>query len=521
MRLSAFTWRQLLLLSTLPSLLFLSFSLQAQNTSALPDFTALDAYYEKSRQDWDVPGMAIAIVKNDSIVFAKGYGVLNNKTGGPVNANTIFGIASNTKAYTAAALAMLVEEGKLDWHDPVTKYLPYFQLYNPYVSQAINIRDLLSHRVGLPTYSGDLLWYNTTYSREEIVRRARFLKPTYAFRDGYGYSNLMFIAAGQVIEAVSGQTWENFIRTRILQPLGMQQTYLSVKELTGKPNIASPHGFDAQRKPVPTTFNPWDAWNPAAGIFTSVNQHAQWLRLQLNRGTYKGKRIFSEKSSHEMWAPVQSLPISPEAKKNIPSTHFSATGLGWFLTDYQGCKIVGHGGGHEGMNSRTVLVPEENLGFVVLTNSMSSIMTALANRTIDAFLNVPNPRDWSQINLATVKASEAGAGQPAGTPSTKTKIVAATSKKFIGRYTSTLYGDAIITETNKALQLQLVAAPTLGGKLISNQENIFDLQWKNPYALLTPTQVRFFTNPEGILEMRLDANNPDFIFSELEFKKVK
>ncbi|PSR54409.1 serine hydrolase [Adhaeribacter arboris] len=521
MRLLAFHRPRLVLLLFLISLLRFSSSLQAQNKSALPDLAALDAYYEKARQDWEVPGMAIAIVKNDSVVFAKGYGVLNSKTGGLVNANTIFGIASNTKAYTAAALAMLVDEGKLNWHDPVTKYLPYFQLYNPYVSQAATIRDLLSHRVGLATYSGDLLWYNTTYSREEILRRAKFLKPTYAFRDGYGYSNLMFIAAGQVIEAVSGQTWENFIRTRILQPLGMQQTYLSVRELAGKSNIASPHGFDGQHKPVPTTFTPWDAWNPAAGIFTSGNQQAQWLILQLNRGTYKGKRIFSEAASREMWAPVQPLSISSEAEKNNPSTHFSATGLGWFLTDYQGRKMVAHGGGHEGMNSRTVLLPEENLGFVVLTNSMSSIMTALGNRTVDAFLSVPNARDWSQFYLAAVKARQAGAGQAAPTTPTATKLAPTASKKFTGRYTSPLYGDAIITETRNELQLQLVAAPSLGGKLIPNKENIFDLQWKNQYALLTPTQVRFFTNPEGTLEMRLDANNPDFIFSELEFKKVK
>ncbi|QNF31740.1 beta-lactamase family protein [Adhaeribacter swui] len=224
---------------------------------ALPDLKKLDAYYEKARKDWNVPGMAIAIVKNDSMIFAKGYGVLNAKTGGQVNSNTLFGIASNTKAFTAAALGILVDEGKLNWNDPVTKYLPYFQLYNPYVTQAVTIRDLLSHRVGLPTYSGDLLWYNTTYSREEILRRARFLKSTYAFRDGYGYSNIMFIAAGQVIEAISGQKWEDFIRTRFFQPLGMNQSYVSVGELKDKPNQASPHGFNANQQPVPVFSSHW------------------------------------------------------------------------------------------------------------------------------------------------------------------------------------------------------------------------------------------------------------------------
>ena len=490
----------------------------------LPDLKQLDNYYEKARKDWNVPGLAIAIVKNDSIIFSKGYGVLNAKTGGEVNGNTLFGIASNTKAFTAAALAMLVDEGKLNWHDPVTKYLPYFQLYSPYVTQAITIRDLLSHRVGLPTYSGDLLWYNTTYSREEILRRARFLKPTYEFRDGYGYSNIMFIAAGQVIEAISGQKWEDFIRTRIFQPLGMNQSYVSVRELNGKPNQAFPHGFDENQNPVPTTFAIWDSWNPAAGIFTSVNQHAQWMRLQLNRGTYKGKRIFSEAASREMWAPVQPLPVSKDAEVISPSTHFSATGLGWFLTDYQGRKIVAHGGGHEGMNSRVVLVPEEKLGMVILTNSMSSIMASLANCTLDAFLKVPNGRDWSQFYLATVKANT---NRINSLPVSK---VALSVKKelplplsaYSGTYTSPLYGDATVTITKGSLQLQLVAAPTLNGKLNLWQPNIFDLDWQNDYALLTPTRVRFLPGPDGsITDMRLDANNPDFIFAELEFHKVK
>ncbi|PIQ22558.1 MAG: serine hydrolase, partial [Cytophagales bacterium CG18_big_fil_WC_8_21_14_2_50_42_9] len=219
-------------------------------TGPAVDLNRLDAYYQQALKDWQVPGMAIALVKNDSVIFAKGYGVLNAQTGGPVDANTLFGIASNTKAFTAAALAMLVDEGKIKWDDPVVKYLPYFQLYNPYVTQAITIKDLLSHRVGLATFSGDLLWYNTTYSREEIIRRARFLQPVYGFRDGYGYSNLMFIAAGQVIETVAGQSWESFIQQRFFQPLGMTRSYTSVRDLAGKTNVATPHGFDEKHNPV-------------------------------------------------------------------------------------------------------------------------------------------------------------------------------------------------------------------------------------------------------------------------------
>ena len=517
-----FTRNWLLLL-----LAFVTLQVTAQSPArkATPNLDQLDAYYQKALKDWDVPGMAIAIVKDDSVIFAKGYGVRDLKAGGQVDANTVFGIASNTKAYTAAALGILVDEGKISWNDPVTKHLPYLQLYSPYVTQQLNIKDLLSHRAGFKTFSGDLLWYNTTYSRREIVERARHLKPAYGFRDGYGYSNVMFIAAGEVIEAVSGKTWEAFIKERFFTPLGMTRSYTSVSELAGKENVASPHGSDVNNKPYPTTFTAWDNWNPAAGIFTSVNQQAQWMRLQLNRGTYKGKRIFSEDASRTMWTAHNPLPISRQAEANVPSTHFSAAGLGWIMTDYEGRKVMAHGGGHEGMNSRTVLVPEENLGIVILTNSMSSIMSPLANYTLDQFLGVQNGRDWSQTtlnNIATARKAQEEA--EAKTPKEKVRKSKPMMdlEAYAGTYHSALYGDATITVQNKQLVLQLAPAPALGGTLTHWQHDIFNLEWKNNFALLTPTRVRFIIGPDGkVAEMRLDANNPDFHFDELEFKKTK
>ncbi|MFD2246536.1 serine hydrolase [Pontibacter ruber] len=496
----------------------------AQQAKTNVDLARLDAYYEKALKAWDVPGMAIAIVKNDSVIFAKGYGVLNNKTGGKVDANTVFGIASNTKAYTAAALGILVDEGKIKWSDPVKKYLPYLQLYNPYVTENLTIEDLLCHRVGFKTYSGDLLWYNTRYSRREVLERARHLKPEYGFRDGYGYSNLMFIAAGEVVEAVSGKTWEAFIKERFFTPLGMSRSYTSVNELAGQSNIASPHGNDENGKPYATALNPWDNWNPAAGIFTSVNQHAQWMRLQLNRGSYKGKRLFSEDASRQMWTAHNALPVSKQAETNIPSTHFSAAGLGWMLNDYEGRKVVSHGGGHEGMNSRTVLVPEEKLGVVILTNSMSSIMTPLANYTLDQFMQVQQGRDWSQFYLDNMaKAKKAKEEAQAKAPKEKVRKTKPTMdlQAYAGTYNSPLYGEATITVKDGKLVLQMGPAPLLGGTLKHWQHDIFDLEWKNKYALLTPTKVRFLVGEDGkIAEMRLDANNPDFHFDELEFSKV-
>ncbi|GAB2526216.1 serine hydrolase [Rufibacter soli] len=494
---------------------------------AQADLQKLDAYYQKALKDWNVPGMAIAIVKNDSVVFAKGYGVRDQQKGGAVDANTLFGIASNSKAYTAAALGMLVDEGKLSWDDKVIKYLPYLQLYDPYVTQNLNIRDLLSHRVGLQTFSGDLLWYNTTYSRKEILQRAKYLQPSYPFRGGYGYSNLMFIAAGEVLEAVSGKTWEQFIQERFFKPLGMTRSYISVNQLKGVDNVAAPHANPTQEggKPVPTVLTAWDSWNPAAGIFTSVTQDAQWLKLQLNRGTYKGQRLFSEAVSHTMWTMHNPTPVSQQAEAINPSTHFSGAGLGWMLNDYQGRKIVSHSGGHEGMNSRTLLVPEEKLGIVILTNSMSSITAPLANYTVDQFLGITNGRDWSQFSLdLAAKNRQAQKATEAKKPKVKLPKAKLTRDlgAYAGTYASPLYGNATVTLQNGKLVLALAAAPALGGELSLWQPDIFDLAWKNNFALLTPTRARFLPGPDGtIQELRLDANNPDFHFSELEFTRVK
>ncbi|MCJ8165402.1 serine hydrolase [Pontibacter sp. E15-1] len=487
------------------------------------DLQQLDAYYQQALQDWGVPGMAIAIVRNDSVVFAKGYGVLNNETGGKVDANTLFGIASNSKAYTAAALATLVDAGKISWTDKVRQYVPYLQLYDPFVTENLTIEDLLCHRVGFKTFSGDLLWYNTTYSREEIIRRMRYLKPAYGFRDGYGYSNLMFITAGEVIENVTGKTWENYIKETFLQPLGMDRTYTSVNDLKGVRNVASPHGFNADGKPYATTLTAWDSWNPAAGIFTSVSQQAQWMRLQLNRGTYKGKEIFSEAASRDMWTVHNPFAVSQQAEAETPSTHFTGAGLGWFLSDYEGRKLIYHGGGHEGMNSRTVLVPEENLGIVILTNSMSSIMAPLGNYTVDQFLGMANGRDWSRFKLdAAAKAKQEAEAGKAKEKRRRKSSPTMNLKAYTGTYRSQLYGDATVSLKNGTLELQLLPAPTLSGTLGHWEHDIFTLDWKNDYALLHPTKVRFLIGEDGaIAEMRLDSDNPDFHFDELRFVKAK
>src|SRR6185369_14864002 len=310
----------------------------------------IDAYAEQVMTDWKGPGMAIAIVKDDKVVFQKGYGVRELGKQDKVDENTLFAIASNTKAFTTASLAVLVDEGKLNWNDKVSKYLPDFQMYDPWVTSELTIRDIVSHRVGLDTFSGDLLWYDTTYSTDEIIRRVRYLKPVSSFRSRYGYQNLMFIAAGRVVEKVSGKPWADFVSERILKPLGMNRTTTSVRDM--KDNFAMPHNESGGAlRPLPPGY-----LNDAIGavrLNSSVADLSKWIRLQLGRGTCEGKKIFSEEQSWQMWQPNTMQPISEAASKNNPTRHFLAYGMGWGMYDYYGRKIINHSGGLDGMLSYT------------------------------------------------------------------------------------------------------------------------------------------------------------------------
>ena len=348
--------RTLRLLLVLSFLVLLSGSgarvLQAQT----PDLGELDARFAQAQRDWPVPGFAVVIVKDGQTVLMRGYGERALGSGEPVDEHTLFAIASNSKAFTSASLAMLVEEEKLSWDDPVQKHLPYFQLYNPYVSSEMRIRDLLSHRSGLGTYSGDLLWYGTDYSAEEVVRRTRYVPQTGAFRASYGYSNLMFIAAGEVVAAASGMAWADFVESRILQPLGMNRTVTSTTDLSRMDNVATPHKNWVDRVEPIDWYN-WDAMAAAGGIISSVSDMANWLKLQLGNGEAGGTRLFSEASSWEMWTVHSARAVSAGSRRTTPSTHFRGYGLGWGLNDDRGRLVVSHGGGYDGMFSRVVLIP--------------------------------------------------------------------------------------------------------------------------------------------------------------------
>jgi CubicO group peptidase (beta-lactamase class C family) len=455
------------------------------------------------------------------LVFAKGYGIRELGAEGEVDEHTLFAIASNTKAFTAAALARLVDEGRIDWDDHVVEYLPYFQLYSPYVTQEMRVRDLLCHRSGLGTFSGDLLWYGTSYGPDEVVRRARYLEPAGAFRASYGYSNLMFIAAGEIVPAETGISWDEFVQTEFLEPLGMDRTVTSTASLDGMSNVATPHG-EKDGRVVSLYWYGWDNMAAAGGIISSVSDMAKWLKLQLNRGTLDGVAFFSEENSRTMWTPHNSFPVSKRSEELFPSTHFRAYGLGWGLMDYLGRKVVSHGGGYDGMFSRVVLVPEEKLGMVILTNGMTSIQTALAYRILDAYLGGAE-RDWSSEYLE--RAAEAKQAKRDYWEELESERVHDTQpslalEDYTGTYGGDLYGDATVTLEDGRLVVQFQPNPDLQGELSHWHYDTFQVNWRKDFAWFGKGTVQFVMDSSGeIVEMKFDVPNDDLWFYELEFVK--
>ncbi len=503
-------------------LLFLVFPIFVFAQSLDDKLKEIDAYAEKTRQDWNVPGIAVAIVKDDKVIFAKGYGVRELGKTEKVDENTLFAIASNSKAFTTASLAILIDEKKLSWDDKVVKYLPEFQLYNPYVTSELTIRDLVSHRSGLDTFSGDLLWYETTYSADEILRRVHFLKPKSSFRSQFGYQNLMFIAAGKVIERVSGKTWSQFVTERILTPLGMSRTTTSVKSL--KDNYSMPHNESGGKLRVLHLGNV-DGASAAAGLNSSVADIAKWLRLQLGRGKVDGKQILSEPRAGEMWSANTILGTNPFPVKDAPTRLFSAVGLGWFLNDYRGRKVVSHGGGLDGMISQTAMMPEENLGLVVLTNSETGVNTIVQNKIFDVFLDAPK-RDWSAERLERSKqtkikqAEEDAKLVAARVANTKSSL---SLKDYAGSYVDQLYGNATVAEENGKLVLRFVQSPNFVADLEHWHYDTFQIKWRPSVAYNFPRGLVTFTIDKmgKTDEMKIDQPNNDFWFYELEFHRSK
>ncbi len=521
MLLRSIRFTQVFLLAIVLPVLALPLVAQTRTTDAR--LKEIDEYSARAGVAWKVPGFAVAIVKDDRVVFAKGYGVLELGKAPAVDENTLFAIASNSKAFTAAALAILVDEGKVKWDGKVREHLPSFELYDPYVTRELTIRDLLSHRSGLATFGGDLLWYESDYSRDEILRRIRLLKPASSFRSRFGYQNILYLAAGEVVARVSGKSWDEFVKERFFAPLAMKRTVISHADLLNSSNVAMPHN-EVDGKTRAIRYGKVDNIGAAGAIKSSVVDMSQWLRLQLSRGTYEGRKLFSATASREMWTPHTVFSgISEQAEKFNPTRHFNLYGLGWILSDYQGRLLVSHGGGLHGMTSQVALMPEEKLGVVVLTNSETPISNILANKVFDVFLGVP-ARDWSSEFLARVKNSAAASKEAdrkrelSRVPQTKLSLPLSA---YAGTYSGEMFGDAKVTEEQGKLVLRFLPSPFFVGDLEHWHFDTFRVQWRDSIVYPFPRGfVTFTLNAQGrVDEMKIDVPNPDFDFKELEFKR--
>ena len=484
----------------------------------------LDAFAERVLEAFDVPGMAVAVVKDGEVVVAKGYGVRTLGQPEPVDENTIFAIASNTKAFTAAAMAMLVDEGKLDWDDPVIDHLPWFQMYDPYVTREITIRDLLTHRAGLGLGAGDLLfWPSTTYTTGEIIRRIRHIRPATSFRSSYAYDNILYNVAGEVIREVTGTPWDETIRSRIFAPLGMTRSSTSTTSFLPGDNVATPHAR-AEGKLIPTDYMVIDNNAPAGAINSCVSEMASWMIVQLAEGRIDAgsegeTRIFSEEQSRKMWSGQTIRPVNPDPPPSLKAiqSHFNLYGLGWGLSEYRGRKTVSHTGGLMGMLSRVILVPELDLGVVVLTNQEAGgAFMATSTYILDGYLGAP-PTDWiaafleaDALRKAKAEKVVAETGSSRNADSRPSLDLAA----YAGTYRDAWYGDVVLTLEGNGLVVTFTHTPLLVGDLEHWQYDSFLVRWRKR-DLNADAYVSFALRPDGSIDnMKIVPASPlvDFSF---------
>jgi len=446
-------------------------------TSVIAQF---DADVAKAVKAWNAAGLAVAVVRNDSLLFAKGYGVRELGKPEPVDADTRFAIGSTTKAMTVLALGMLVDEGKVRWDAPVIEYLPNFRLSDPYVTREVTVRDILTHRTGLG--NADLLWASTDFSAEEIFKRTGTLPLAYSFRSGFVYQNIMYALAGDIVRAVSGMSWDAFLETRIFAPLGMKATVTRLSGITGKPNVAAPHGYvnDSLRVVENRSVDPVA---PAGSVWSSVNDMSRWMRFVLDSGRVNGKRLVSEATFKQWLSPQTVADPNTYPALSLARPHFFLYSLGWFLQDYNGQAVVMHTGSINGMSALIGLIPDKKLGVYVLANADHvELRHALMYEVFDRFGGAAGAkkRDWSADLLAMFKAQEAQAAEAQKralaqrVTGTKPSLPAAS---YVGTYRNATYGDVVVTANGETLHVRYRDA--YDGDLSHWQYETFRARWSN------------------------------------------
>lgn len=482
----------------------------------------VDALVERTRQTFDVPGIAVAIIKDGQVVHAKGYGVRSIKTRQPVDTQTLFGVASNSKAFTATALAMLIDEGKLQWDDKVVQYIPEFKMYDNYVTQEFTIRDLLTHRSGLGLGAGDLMISpdGNNFTTQDIISNLQYLKPVSAFRTKYDYDNLLYIVAGEVVHRVSGISWSDFIETRIMMPLQMDRSAGSFQRLKDTSNVIAPHvPTDGKLKAIARYKG--QTFDAAAGIYSNVEDLSKWVVVQLARGKYQDKTLFSEKQQKEMWTPQTLMPVTavPPYKSN-----FKSYGLGWQLTDINGYKQVSHTGGLDGIVTQILMIPEVNLGIIVLTNQQSgAAFTAISNTIKDSYLGLV-PTDHIE-NLSKQRRQKEDDADKITDEVWQT--VARNQKEKIkpdfknrtGTYRDNWFGEIELYEQKGKWFFKSLRSPQLSGEVYFYRDDTYAVKWFNR-SFLADALMTFHDGDRLTMKPISPLTDFSYDFQDLDFSRI-
>lgn len=518
----------------LTSLVLASAALPATALAAPPK--GFEARVEALRRATGVPGMGIAIVENGVPVLVKGFGEKRIGSGDPVTEHTIFPTGSTGKAFTAAALAVLVDQGKIGWDDRVIDHLPDFRMWDSWVTREITIRDLLVHRSGLALGAGDLLFVpRSDTPRAEAVRRLRYLKPVTSFRSAYAYDNVLYMVAGQLIEAVSGQPWEGFVRDKVLKPAGMLDSTADDDDRFARTDRAQPHarmngglrGAGDQE-----LLDEHDGLGrnaaPAGGLAVSPNDMAKWLQIQLGQGRLpQGGQLFSTAQASQMWKPVTPMPVASEpAALKATQAQFMNYALGWVVSDYRGTKIVQHSGAVFGFQTIVALIPEKNVGLAIEINSEDGeILRGLMFELLDHYLGQP-ASDWP-AKFAAVKKQRVTAGLAASKEKTAKPAIRGPSlptSGYVGTYNDPWYGDIAVTSDQRGLRIDFKSTPRMSGRLDHFQYDSFITRFDD--RTIEPAYVTFNLDAEGKIErVTMKAASPiaDFSYDyhDLLFTPVK
>ncbi|WP_281615079.1 serine hydrolase [Flammeovirga sp. SubArs3] len=482
----------------------------------------LDKYCQSIIASWEVPSMTVGIVKDGELIFSKGYGTKEEGGKEIPNKNTLYAIASISKGFTATMIGQLVDEGKLHWDDKIVDYIPYFAVYDPYISQLITVKDILSHRVGLGTFSGDIMWYQSDYTSKEIIERIKYVDQSFELRDGFGYSNLMFITAGELIKTVTGKSWGENVQERILDPLGMDRTIYSLKELDKKGNYATPHMLIDNTVNKPIEWTSWEEIAATGGLISSVEDLSKWLTFNMNNGIIGEDTLMTASTRNTIWK-LQNVYTSDLTKAKV-NTHFSGYGLGWGIKDYHGKMRVSHSGGYDGMITMVTMIPDENLGVIVLTNGLKSPISAASNYAVDLFMGLDDIPDYSSKYLQYSNDRYKNDHRVKDIENSRVEGTKPTLKltSYEGVYHSDLNGDITVKLKDGNLTIEFEHQNMLNAKLTHWNYDTFKMEWYRQSPWFTLGTVKFDTdNQNKIIGLSFDVPNNDFYFNEIKAKRIQ